>query len=49
MSADLGLDVYGLVVPSAGQVASTGSLPGEENSPGAVGVLDGEDSLIGSH
>ena len=43
------VDVYCLVVASGCQKSPAGSLPGEEDSPGTVGVLYGENSLIGSH
>ena len=39
----------GLVVSRGCQEASTGSLPGKEDPARTVGVLDGENSLVGSH
>ena len=41
--------MYGLVIASGRQEAPAGSLPGEEDPARSVGVLDGENSLVGSH
>ena len=43
------VDVYGLVIASGRQEAPAGSLPSEEDPARSVGVLDGENSLVGSH